>query len=160
MHAAERRGRFPALSARAGTGLSVLDRPGKLLEPLIEQLCAWAAFETKLVRKDENGVSLKDRYESFHRRHRRWPRQVEERPDDPGALLYLWEAYQSIALGRRSGGMGGESLSWNDIHYWQSVSGVRLTRAEAEVVLRIDAACTAALTPKKKKVQARDEPED
>lgn len=59
-----------------------------------------------------------------------------DRPDDPTALLYLWEYFWDI--GRSSNGFGPVPMSWSDIVNWQIARRVQLSDDEIRVIRMLD----------------------
>jgi len=56
---------------------------------------------------------------------------LEDRPDCPFEMLYLWSLYNALLK-------GSDNILWSDIRAYEDVSGVKLTPFEANLMIDID----------------------
>jgi hypothetical protein len=92
-------------------------------------------FELSAVQKD--GSCLRDHYLSVFDQTGKKPRQLEAYPA-PLALIYVWEWFVELSLGRQSSGFGAMPFSWSDIQAWKSLCGYNISSQDIRLLKRLD----------------------
>ena len=65
---------------------------------------------------------------------------LEQVPEIPDELTYLWTLYHELSLGRGVGPMGASSMSYQDIEAWCRLMDRRIAPHEVQGLLMLDAA--------------------
>lgn len=68
------------------------------------------------------------------------PAMLAERPEDPTAMMWLWDAFQEIGRDRAYGGMTGlpEPIRFASVLSWQQLTGRTLSRQAVKIILMLD----------------------
>lgn len=90
-----------------------------------------------------DGSTLREHLQALYRNTRQTPPELLP-PPLPAAAGGLLDTWNTITKSRTGNGFGPSPLTWQDIHAWQSVSGMQLTPWEAETFLDLDRAVLAA----------------
>lgn len=86
---------------------------------------------------DENGVPLRKHLEQVEAQTGVTPRRLQL-PEFPSVYLWHWHTYIEISQGRSQNGWGPTPLSWLDLHAWSTLSGVRLSSMDLQILRALD----------------------
>jgi len=62
---------------------------------------------------------------------------IDDAPECPEALAYLWKYFCEICLGLASGGFGPPLLTWEALKAWSDFAAVKLEPWEAKVLVTL-----------------------
>ena len=80
---------------------------------------------------------------------------MDDEPELPGVLQYLWEWFWELAR-RRGGGLGPAPITWQELDAWAGRTGKEPTPWEAALIMRLDDAYLHHLAEKNKEKGAED----
>lgn len=66
------------------------------------------------------------------------PAALENAPECPETLEYIWQFFKELETGRSSGGMSVNPISYPDIDAWSRLKNIVLTPFEVDVIKMID----------------------
>lgn len=65
-------------------------------------------------------------------------RALEEGPECPPELGWLWSVYCDIVRGRTTSDMGGQHLTWQDLEAWSRLRNQHLSQLEIDLILDLE----------------------
>lgn len=98
----------------------------------------WCEVEFFLSRRQDDGSTLRDNLSAAERVGARPHPLMVAAAETPDALLYLFEIFAELNGVRRVGFTGVEPLGFDQIHYWQQATGMKLRAWERRLLLRVD----------------------
>jgi hypothetical protein len=68
---------------------------------------------------------------------KRKPAPVDQGPDFPWPLEYLWNDFNEISLGLASNGFGAALITWESLQAWQRLRGLEIDPNDASTLIRL-----------------------